>query len=396
MEDTLLNNNQPTVDISSLIKEDKLIAGAADNDPAIRLLLDYCSGIQGKVLLLEPSSGALGLRCAKSADSLLCCHSRWEHYQGSILVMNHLKTSRKSAEVPLKFECMLSDIPRPQPGQAGSFDHVIFRIYPGTMGLNTAVVQAWDFLKPGGSLVICGQKNEGIKSLEKRVSIFFGNKDTLTIKYHCRLNKFCKEEGVQGPAPSWQGYYNHIQQTFSCRGRQIQYSTKPGVFSYRGTDKGSQFLIDNLPDFKGRRVLDLACGAGILSLTACQLGAASITGVDNNIMAVTCARDNLTRHLGNSGIPFTILCQTLQEPVPGEFDIVVSNPPFHTEKQINSSLSHQVVQLAYKKLKYNGCLYLVANDFINFTRIGNEHFQQVNVIARMRGFAVYKMIKLPA
>ena len=79
-----------------------------------------------------------------------------------------------------------------------------------------------------------------------------------------------------------------------------------------------------LPDFAGKRVLDLGCGSGILSLCALLLGAKSATGVDIDALAVKTAVEN-GRENGFSAPRFTVLQGDLTEQVKGRFDIVVAN-----------------------------------------------------------------------
>jgi release factor glutamine methyltransferase len=77
-------------------------------------------------------------------------------------------------------------------------------------------------------------------------------------------------------------------------------------------------------DLKGRAVLDLCTGSGILGLTAARLGARA-TAVDLSRRAVTCARLNARLN----GLALEVLRGDLFEPVRGRrFDLIVSNPPY--------------------------------------------------------------------
>ena len=78
------------------------------------------------------------------------------------------------------------------------------------------------------------------------------------------------------------------------------------------------------PDLSGKKVLDIGCGSGILSLCALLLGAKSATGVDIDALAVKTAVEN-GRENGFSAPRFTVLQGDLTEQVKGRFDIVVAN-----------------------------------------------------------------------
>ena len=75
---------------------------------------------------------------------------------------------------------------------------------------------------------------------------------------------------------------------------------------------------------RGREVLDLCSGTGILGLTAARLGAKA-TAVDVSLRAVLNARLNARLN----GLALTVLRGDLFAPVEGRrFDLIVSNPPY--------------------------------------------------------------------
>ena len=91
-------------------------------------------------------------------------------------------------------------------------------------------------------------------------------------------------------------------------------------------------------DLDRKEVLDLGCGTGMLTIAACVLGAARVTGIDCDPDAVEIAQDNVK-----------ILHQDYQERIDliqaniytasddlvpaGKVDTVVTNPPFGTRVQ---------------------------------------------------------------
>ncbi len=81
-------------------------------------------------------------------------------------------------------------------------------------------------------------------------------------------------------------------------------------------------------DIGGRRVGDLGCGTGILSIGAALLGACEVIGVDADDAVLSTARENAAR----AGVGVTFLSGRIADPGTissiGPCDTVVMNPPF--------------------------------------------------------------------
>jgi putative methylase len=85
-------------------------------------------------------------------------------------------------------------------------------------------------------------------------------------------------------------------------------------------------------DIREKRVCDLGCGTGILSIGAALLGAASVTGIEGDPKALVVAR----RNAENFGTFITFLSGDISDPDLvdriGACDTVVMNPPFGAQK----------------------------------------------------------------
>ena len=85
-----------------------------------------------------------------------------------------------------------------------------------------------------------------------------------------------------------------------------------------------------LPDFAGKRVLDLGCGSGILSIAALRLGAVSAKAVDIDDKCLTVAYENAALN-GIGKDRYTVLVGdvlsngALRETLGGGYDVVVAN-----------------------------------------------------------------------
>src|SRR4030067_3306744 len=83
-------------------------------------------------------------------------------------------------------------------------------------------------------------------------------------------------------------------------------------------------------DIIGKRVLDLGCGTGRLSLASAFLGAKSVARIDIDKTAIKLAHENSVQ------TGFKVQTQWIQgdiAAVSGKFDTVVQNPPFGVQKR---------------------------------------------------------------
>lgn len=80
--------------------------------------------------------------------------------------------------------------------------------------------------------------------------------------------------------------------------------------------------IDRLATLKGKRVVDIGCGGGILSDAMARRGAAEVLGIDLSTKALSVAR----LHAMEAGTPHVeyreVSAETLAAERPGEFDVV--------------------------------------------------------------------------
>ena len=92
-------------------------------------------------------------------------------------------------------------------------------------------------------------------------------------------------------------------------------------------------LFASVKDVRGKRVLDVGTGTGVLSFLLLQRGAASVVATDCDARALECARDNATT-LGLSA-RFTAVEADVYPTDGALFDLIVSNPPWIPEAPKN-------------------------------------------------------------
>jgi release factor glutamine methyltransferase len=81
-------------------------------------------------------------------------------------------------------------------------------------------------------------------------------------------------------------------------------------------------------DLRGKRVVDVGTGSGVLALSAARAGASHVVAVDVNPQAARCAADNARAN--GLGDRVAAVCGDLLSALARDarFDLILSNPPF--------------------------------------------------------------------
>ncbi|MCE2029911.1 TIR domain-containing protein [Sessilibacter corallicola] len=94
-------------------------------------------------------------------------------------------------------------------------------------------------------------------------------------------------------------------------------------------------ISDVLPsDLTGKRVLDLGCGCGILSILSAKRGAKSVTAVDISKSAIEDTQNNISRLVKEGRLTqgiIEIVESDLFENVRGEYDYIIANLPISSK-----------------------------------------------------------------
>lgn len=241
-----------------------------------------------------------------------------------------------------------------------------------------ALAQAWlhaaDQATSGGLVLLDGQKTDGmdshLKALKKRTNQL-GNLS----KAHGKIVWF---QGLD--APEWEAQDITLPDGFV---------TRPGVFSAEKIDKGSEVLAAVMPDAINGRVADLGAGWGYLSrhiLT--RKGVEALDLIEADKVALDCARRNIddprVRLFWDDATSFT----------PDQlYDVVISNPPFHTSRAGRPELGQAFIQSAARILKPSGRFVMVANRHLPYEDTLAKHFRVVEDLGGTPGFKLLAGLK---
>ncbi|NQY10791.1 MAG: class I SAM-dependent methyltransferase [Flavobacteriales bacterium] len=163
-----------------------------------------------------------------------------------------------------------------------------------------------------------------------------------------------------------------------------------GVFSADHIDYATQFFLEHI-DLKktDEKILDLGSGNGIIANEIHKkFPKAEMHLIDDSFLAVASAElnikgKNIHHHCNNELAIFE----------DESFDLIVTNPPFHFEYEINIQIPLQLFRDSYRCLKKGGNLQMVASKHLNYKTHLQRFFSSVEIIAEDKKFIIYKCIK---
>lgn len=174
---------------------------------------------------------------------------------------------------------------------------------------------------------------------------------------------------------------------FELGGRSLAVASYPGVFGQGRLDDGTRMLLESFTPV-GARTLDVGCGAGVIGAWYALAGA-DVTMVDSDAFALLASRRTLEM---NHVHGVRVLASDVYSSVEGEFDEIVSNPPFHKGFETDHSITQRLVSGAVEHLAPGGALTLVVNRFLPVPAQLDEHFGGFEVLAEDRRYRVYRAV----
>ncbi|GAB4449118.1 MAG: hypothetical protein OHK0015_54190 [Chloroflexi bacterium OHK40] len=334
-----------------------------------------------RVLLLGCGHGALGVPLARRLP-----RGQLVLHDPSLIAV---RMARCTLEANGVVNAQVSERVSQLPEGAGTFDRVVL-LAPQSRALGRRwLVEARALLRPGGILTVAGANAEGVQPLIADTAVLFGATHTLGYGRGCRVAE--ARHGDSPPEPAWArapgiapGTWHILQAELPGGG--VELASLPGVFSYERIDAGTAFLLQQLELGAGLRVLDVGCGYGPIGVAAARAGAARVDLLDASLLALAAARENIVR-LGL--LRAEAHASDALETVAGRrYDLVVSNPPFHAGRQVDTAMAEAFIGQARALLAPGGRMALVANRFLPYERSLGAFFARVATVAESRSYRI--------
>lgn len=231
-------------------------------------------------------------------------------------------------------------------------------------------------LPVGIDVFVVGENRSGVRSAEEMLGELcqLGKVDSARRcgLYHGRL-----DQQPEFDADAW-------WQTYMVE--DVTVKTLPGVFSREGLDSGSLLLLNSFEEPIKGKVLDIACGSGVLAaVLATYSPKMKITLSDVGAAALEASRATLAAN----GLQGEVIASNVYSDIAGRYDMIISNPPFHEGLQTSLHASEQLIRGAVNHLNIGGQLRIVANAFLPYAALLDATFGSHEVLAQNGRFKVY-------
>jgi len=264
------------------------------------------------------------------------------------------------------------------------FDHAVLFL-PKSRELTEYLLNALAARLHGGTLYLVGEKRAGVERAARQLA-GFGRARKLDSARHCQLWQVMVEQAPA--APELDALAHHF--TLELADGPLQVISLPGVFSHGRLDVGSALLLEHLDDLPSGRVLDFGCGAGILGATLKRrYPQSNLLLLDVDAFAIESSR----RTLAANGLEAEVIAGDGIDAAPRHLAAIVSNPPFHQGVHTSYRASEALIERAAEHLVSGGELRLVANAFLRYPPLVEQHLGPCHTLAERDGFRIYRAVR---
>ncbi|AGI25894.1 ribosomal RNA small subunit methyltransferase C [Pseudomonas sp. ATCC 13867] len=262
----------------------------------------------------------------------------------------------------------------------GAFEAAVLFL-PKSRELTDYLFAALAHCVPDGELYLVGEKRAGVERASKQLAVF-GRASKLDSARHSQL-WHAHIDGAPG-APDLHTLAQRYE--LPLADGPLQVVTLPGVFSHGRLDRGSALLLEQLDGLPTGQVLDFGCGAGVIgAILKRRYPASQLALLDVDAFALESSR--LT--LAANGLDGEVIAGDGIDAAPAGLAAIVSNPPFHQGVHTSYAATEHLLRQSERHLALGGELRLVANSFLKYPPLIEQHLGPCQILAEADGFRIY-------
>ncbi len=270
----------------------------------------------------------------------------------------------------------------------GTYDIVIIRLPKSHAFFDMILHVIAPLLAPKANVIVYGMTDEGIKGAKKKLRLVFGNSTTLLFKK--RTHVLCASADEKSvPRQSLDDFATTVPLLY--RHKTYMTTFYPGMFALGTLDAGTKLLLDAVLSLIHKRnhlsLLDVGCGSGIIGNVLLSYNdTLHYTGLDNDLLALTATEKNLAHYAPRVKKVFAQDLHTLVE----KYDVILSNPPMHTEKEEHTNIITDLIKTAPQHLTKDGTLIIVAQSRLNLHDDFAQAFATVTILNKTPRFTIWQ------
>ena len=246
------------------------------------------------------------------------------------------------------------------------------------------IARAFSLLTKQGKLICSLENNLGAASLEKKLKELSGPVESFSKNrcrvFYCTKNKRARiNENLR---------IEYLNLGFPKTVEKTNFQSKPGVFSWKKIDQGSELLSESLKSSIKGKVAEFGSGYGYISYKLAEKCPKidSLDLYEAEKVALDCCQVNLEK-FSKPKIKYS-WTDLVNEEIPEGYDFIVTNPPFHNGSQSEVELGKKFIRKSARALKKNGKFLMVANKFLPYERELQENFKSFHLINANSGYKV--------